>query len=217
MTRTERYFSRCLFLLGLLIITACGLFESCTGHTSAQVDASVVMASTRTERPERAPIPRMDQRFRRAPEYVGLARVVWKEAGPRATAGEVAAIHQVISVKAQTAGIPYRSAAWGYSVGIRNPRNEAVHNLTAGTVFGPTTPSYISEGWYSYLRWAQYAHEGRLVHECREQLGGGAARLSEWGGPDVDRANIRRLVRSNRFAVADCPDTYHNAFLYEVQ
>lgn len=197
-----------LLLLVLLVIAYLG------DPVHGQVPASEAMGTGQRETAERPAMPRMDPRFRRAPEYVGLARVVWKEAGEQATAGEVAAIHEVLVSVTVRKGVPYRTAAWGYSHGVRNPNNASVHNLVEGMTFSTATARYIREGWPRTLQYAREAHEGTSTHECLT-ADGSQAELVEWGGPDVDRDTIRRLVRRG-YVVADCPDTYHNAFLYEV-
>lgn len=195
--------SRRLVLLGLLGCFVgwymAVLYRGCVSSASAQVDASAVMASTRTEESERPRIPPMDPRFRSAPIHVALARAAWKEAGQSVTDGEVAAMYAVI-VNRHPNPAAFRHVLWAYSKAIRNPRHAAVHNLNENTNY---------PGWARVVDAARRAVTGELTHECAGGL------LVHWGGPNVDASEIQELV-DDGYAVATCPG-YNNTFLYEVQ
>ena len=69
-------------------------------------------------------------------------------------------------------------------------------------------PALHRQHWPRVLAAADAAIAGTLHHGCST----GGAPLEHWGGSDLDRANINRLLRQN-YSEAVC-DGFANAFLY---
>lgn len=117
------------------------------------------------------------------------------------SAGEVAAMHEVLTQRMRGT---YQRTAWQYSAGLRNPRRESTHDMGRA----PLTRGYPAlhrEHWPRVLAAADEAVAGRLTHGCD------ARPLQHWGGPQVDRSSIARMLRDGMRA-ATCPG-YANTFL----
>ena len=134
-----------------------------------------------------------------------LARMAWLEAGAHVQAGEVAAMHEVITTR-QPDGMSYQRMAYAYSAGLRNPRLVSVHRLGRAPL-GMGWPELHRREWPRVLAAADAAIAGTLRHGCDTD-----APLQHFGGPHVDRASITRLTRS-QYVRATCPDGYANTFL----
>jgi hypothetical protein len=171
-------------------------------HASADpVDARAVIRQTRDEEPDTAA---MQRHVARSEPAVVLALTAWLEAGALVSAGEVAAIHEVITTRMRGS---YQRTAWQYSAGLRHPRHERSHAMGRAPL-GAGWPRSHREHWPRVLAAADAAIAGTLHHGCST----GGARLEHWGGTDLDRANINRLLRQN-YSEAVC-DGFANAFLY---
>lgn len=183
----------------LIVIAAVGWWLStlCTadGQTVSAADAMGV-------RTERAPAV-MPRSFPREEIPVVLARSAWGEAGELVSAGEIAAIHEVYTNRMRGS---YQRTAWAYSAALRNrPTLQRLGRapLTRGW------PRIHREHWPRVLAAADDVVAGRTDHNCD------ARPLVHWGGINVDRAAIARLVRGG-MVVANCPG-YANTFLYRPQ
>lgn len=161
----------------------------------AQVDATA--AAGRRDAPE-IDLARLAARTEPA---VLLARMAWLEAGAHVQPGEVAAMHEVITTRQRGS---YQRTAYAYSAGLRNPTRASTHRLGRATL-GAGWPRVHREHWPRVLAAADAVIAGELHHGC---TGG---RLEHWGGPDVDRHNITRLLRSG-YVAARCP-AYANTYL----
>ncbi len=168
-------------------------------HASADpVDARAVVRQTRAEEPD---TDAMRRHVARSEPAVVLALTAWLEAGALVSAGEVAAIHEVITTRMRGS---YQRTAWQYSAALRHPRWEASHSMGRA----PLTSGYPAlhrQHWPRVLAAADEAVAGRLVHGCD------ARPLEHFGGPHVDRASIARMVRDG-MREATCPG-YANSFL----
>lgn len=189
----------CLVALAALALTQCA-----PDPIHAQVDAADILAETRAESPRRLPAARITAEALRAPPTVILAAVAWSEAGAYVSAGEVAAMHQVLTTS-MTDRTTYQRRAWAYSHGLRHPRHGWLLRLGRGTP-GPEVPGYVREGWPRILAAAEAAIAGQVTHGCD------ASPLRHWGGPRVDRLSIRALTRRG-WRVASCPSEFKNSFL----
>lgn len=162
------------------------------------VDARAVVRQLHQEEPDTEALQRQVARTEPA---VVLARVAWLEAGALVSAGEVAAMHEVLTQRMRGT---YQRTAWQYSAGLRNPRRESTHDMGRA----PLTRGYPAlhrEHWPRVLAAADEAVAGRLTHGCD------ARPLQHWGGPQVDRSSIARMLRDGMRA-ATCPG-YSNTFL----
>lgn len=168
-------------------------------HASADpVDAVAIVRQTRAEEPD---ADAMQRHVARSEPAVVLALTAWLEAGALVSAGEVAAIHEVLTTRMRGS---YQRTAWQYSAALRHPRWEASHSMGRA----PLTSGYPAlhrQHWPRVLRAADEAVAGRLTHGCD------ARPLEHWGGPGVDRASIARMVRDG-MREATCPG-YANSFL----
>ena len=163
------------------------------------VDARAIVRQTRAEEPDTEALQRQVARTEPA---VVLARVAWLEAGALVTPGEVAAMHEVLTRRMRGT---YQRTAWQYSAGLRNPRRESTHDMGRAPLTRGYPPLH-REHWPRVLAAADEAVEGTLRHGCDT-----ARPLEHWGGPNVDRASIARMLRDGMEA-ASCPG-FHNTFL----
>ena len=181
-------------LLLTLSVLTWGAYEA----AADPVDARAIVRQTRSTEPD---TDAMRRHVARSEPAVVLALTAWLEAGALVSAGEVAAIHEVITTRMRGS---YQRTAWQYSAALRHPRWEASHSmgrapLTAGY------PALHRQHWPRVLAAADEAVAGRLTHGCD------ARPLEHFGGPHVDRAAIARMVRDG-MREARCP-SYNNAFL----
>lgn len=163
------------------------------------VDAVAIVRQTRAEEPDTEAARR---RVARSEPALVLAWAAWGEAGALVSAGEVAAIHEVLTSRMRGT---YQQTAWQYSAALRHPRHEG----TIAMGRAPLTrgwPELHRQHWPRVLAAADDAVAGRLTHACD------ARPLQHWGGPAVDRASIARMLRDG-MRVATCPGEYANAFL----
>jgi hypothetical protein len=183
----------------LAFLASIALLFAVAYHASADpVDARAIVRQTRAEEPD---TEAMRRHVARSEPAVVLALTAWLEAGALVSAGEVAAIHEVLTTRMRGS---YQRTAWSYSAALRHPRWEASHSmgrapLTAGY------PALHRQHWPRVLAAADEAVAGRLTHGCD------ARPLEHFGGPHVDRAAIARMVRDG-MREARCP-SYNNAFL----
>ncbi len=169
-------------------------------HASADpVDARAIVRQTRAEEPDTEV---MRRHVARSEPAVVLALTAWLEAGALVSAGEVAAIHEVLTTRMRGS---YQRTAWSYSAALRHPRWEASHSMGRAPL-SSGYPALHRQHWPRVLRAADEAIAGRLTHACD------ARPLEHWGGPHVDRASIARMVRDG-MREATCPGEYANAFL----
>lgn len=138
----------------------------------------------------------------RAEPAVLLARMAWLEAGARVQAGEVAAMHEVVTTRQRGS---YQRTAYAYSAALRNPDRASVHRLGRAPL-GAGWPALHRAEWPRVLAAADAAVAGTLRHGCDTD-----APLQHWGGPHVDAASLGRLERAGYVRVT-CPG-YANAFL----
>ena len=181
-------------LLLTLSVLTWGAYEA----AADPVDARAIVRQTRAEEPD---TDAMRRHVARSEPAVVLALTAWLEAGALVSAGEVAAIHEVLTTRMRGS---YQRTAWAYSAALRHPRWESSHSmgrapLTAGY------PALHRQHWPRVLAAADEAVAGRLTHGCD------ARPLEHFGGPHVDRAAIARMVRDG-MREARCP-SYNNAFL----
>ena len=183
----------------LAFLASIALLFAMAYHASADpVDARAVVRQTRAEEPD---TDAMRRHVARSEPAVVLALTAWLEAGALVSAGEVAAIHEVITTRMRGS---YQRTAWQYSAALRHPRWEASHSMGRA----PLTSGYPAlhrQHWPRVLAAADEAVAGRLTHACD------ARPLEHWGGPHVDRASIARMVRDG-MREATCPG-YSNSFL----
>ena len=184
-------------LLLTLSVLTWGAYEA----AADPVDARAIVRQTRAEEPD---TDAMRRHVARSEPAVVLALTAWLEAGALVSAGEVAAIHEVLTTRMRGS---YQRTAWAYSAALRHPRWESSHSmgrapLTAGY------PALHRQHWPRVLAAADAAIAGTLHHGCST----GGAPLEHWGGATLDRANINRLLRQN-YSEAAC-DGFANAFLY---
>ena len=163
------------------------------------VDARAIVRQTRAEEPD---VEAMQRHVARSEPAVVLALTAWLEAGALVSAGEVAAIHEVLTTRMRGS---YQRTAWQYSAALRHPRHEGTLAMGRAPLTGGW-PALHRQHWPRVLAAADEAVAGRLVHACD------ARPLEHWGGPDVDRASIARMLRDG-MREAGCPAEYNNAFL----
>lgn len=168
-------------------------------HASAEpIDARAIVRQTRAEEPD---TEAMRRHVARSEPAVVLALTAWLEAGALVSAGEVAAIHEVLTTRMRGS---YQRTAWQYSAAPRHPRWEASHSMGRAPLTSGW-PALHRQHWPRVLAAADEAVAGRLVHGCD------ARPLEHFGGPHVDRAAIARMVRDG-MREARCP-SYNNSFL----
>ena len=186
----------------LAFLLAIALLFAIAYHASAEpIDARAIVRQTRAEEPD---TEAMRRHVARSEPAVVLALTAWLEAGALVSAGEVAAIHEVLTTRMRGS---YQRTAWQYSAALRHPRWEASHSMGRA----PLTSGYPAlhrQHWPRVLAAADEAIAGTLHHGCST----GGAPLEHWGGADLDRASINRLLRQN-YSEAAC-DGFANAFLY---
>ena len=162
------------------------------------VDARAIVRQTHAEEPD---TDAMRRHVARSEPAVVLALTAWLEAGALVSAGEVAAIHEVITTRMRGS---YQRTAWQYSAALRHPRWEASHSMGRAPLTGGW-PALHRQHWPRVLAAADEAVAGLLVHGCD------ARPLEHFGGPHVDRASIARMLRDG-MREATCP-SYNNSFL----
>jgi len=165
------------------------------------VDARAIVRQTRAEEPD---TEAMRRHVARSEPAVVLALTAWLEAGALVSAGEVAAIHEVLTTRMRGS---YQRTAWQYSAALRHPRWEASHSMGRAPL-GDGWPALHRQHWPRVLAAADAAIAGTLHHGCSTR----GAPLEHWGGATLDRASINRLLRQN-YSEAAC-DGFANAFLY---
>lgn len=181
-----------------LLITLSVLTWGAYGAAADPVDARAIVRQTRAEEPD---TDAMRRHVARSEPAVVLALTAWLEAGALVSAGEVAAIHEVITTRMRGS---YQRTAWQYSAALRHPRWEASHSMGRAPLTSGW-PALHRQHWPRVLAAADEAVAGRLVHGCD------ARPLEHFGGPHVDRASIARMVRDG-MREATCPG-YANSFL----
>jgi len=183
----------------IAFLLAIALLFAVAYHASADpIDARAIVRQTRAEEPD---TEAMRRHVARSEPAVVLALTAWLEAGALVSAGEVAAIHEVLTTRMRGS---YQRTAWQYSAALRHPRWEASHSMGRA----PLTSGYPAlhrQHWPRVLAAADDAVAGRLTHGCD------ARPLEHFGGPHVDRAAIARMVRDG-MREARCP-SYNNSFL----
>ena len=184
-------------LLLTLSVLSWGAYEA----AADPIDARAIVRQTRAEEPD---VEAMQRHVARSEPAVVLALTAWLEAGALVSAGEVAAIHEVLTTRMR--GGSYQRTAWQYSAGLRNPRHESAHRMGRAPL-SSGWPRLHREHWPRVLAAADEAVAGRLRHGCVAP-----SPLEHWGGPHVDRSSINRLLRQN-YSEAAC-DGFANAFLY---
>lgn len=184
-------------LLLTLSVLSWGAYEA----AADPIDARAIVRQTRAEEPD---VEAMRRHVARSEPAVVLALTAWLEAGALVSAGEVAAIHEVITTRMRGS---YQRTAWQYSAALRHPRWEASHSMGRAPLTGGW-PALHRQHWPRVLAAADAAIAGTLHHGCST----GGAPLEHWGGPHVDRASIARMVRDG-MREATCPGEYNNAFL----
>ena len=186
----------------IAFLLAIALLFAVAYHASADpIDARAIVRQTRAEEPD---VEAMRRHVARSEPAVVLALTAWLEAGALVSAGEVAAIHEVLTTRMR--GGSYQRTAWQYSAGLRNPRHESAHRMGRAPL-SSGWPRLHREHWPRVLAAADEAVAGRLRHGCVAP-----SPLEHWGGPHVDRSSINRLLRQN-YSEAAC-DGFANAFLY---
>jgi len=181
-------------LLITLSVLTWGAYEA----AADPVDARAIVRQTRAEEPD---VEAMQRHVARSEPAVVLALTAWLEAGALVSEGEVAAIHEVLTTRMRGS---YQRTAWQYSAALRHPRHEGTLAMGRAPLTGGW-PALHRQHWPRVLAAADEAVAGRLVHACD------ARPLEHWGGPDVDRASIARMLRDG-MRVATCPG-YANSFL----
>ncbi len=168
-------------------------------HASADpVDARAIVRQTRAEEPDTSAAQR---RIARSEPALVLAWTAFGEAGALVSAGEVAAIHEVLTSRMRGT---YQRTAWQYSAALRNPRHEGTLRMGRAPLTSGW-PELHRQHWPRVLAAADDAVAGRLTHACD------ARPLQHFGGPSVDRASIARMLRDG-MREATCPG-YSNSFL----
>ena len=162
------------------------------------VDARAIVRQTRAEEPD---TEAMRRHVARSEPAVVLALTAWLEAGALVSAGEVAAIHEVLTTRMRGS---YQRTAWQYSAALRHPRHEGTLAMGRAPLTGGW-PALHRQHWPRVLAAADEAVAGRLTHGCD------ARPLEHFGGPHVDRASIARMLRDG-MREATCPG-YANSFL----
>lgn len=184
----------------IAFLLAIALLFAVAYHASADpIDARAIVRQTRAEEPD---VEAMQRHVARSEPAVVLALTAWLEAGALVSAGEVAAIHEVLTTRMR--GGSYQRTAWQYSAALRHPRHEGTLAMGRAPLTGGW-PALHRQHWPRVLAAADEAVAGRLVHACD------ARPLEHWGGPDVDRASIARMLRDG-MREATCP-SYNNSFL----
>lgn len=184
----------------IAFLLAIALLFAVAYHASADpIDARAIVRQTRAEEPDTDAAQR---RVARSEPALVLAWTAWGEAGALVSEGEVAAIHEVLTTRMR--GGSYQRTAWAYSAALRHPRWESSHSMGRAPLTGGW-PALHRQHWPRVLAAADEAVAGRLVHACD------ARPLEHWGGPDVDRASIARMLRDG-MREATCPG-YANSFL----
>lgn len=169
-------------------------------HASADpVDAAAIVRQTRAEEPD---MDAAQRRVARSEPALVLAWTAWGEAGALVSAGEVAAIHEVITQRMRST---YQRTAWQYSSALRAERHEGTRSMGRAPLTGGW-PALHRQHWPRVLAAADEAVAGRLTHGCD------ARPLEHFGGPHVDRASIARMLRDG-MREATCPGEYNNTFL----
>lgn len=181
-------------LLITLSVLTWGAYEA----AADPVDARAIVRQTRAEEPD---VEAMQRHVARSEPAVVLALTAWLEAGALVSEGEVAAIHEVLTTRMRGS---YQRTAWQYSAALRHPRHEGTLAMGRAPLTGGW-PALHRQHWPRVLAAADEAVAGRLVHACD------ARPLEHWGGPDVDRASIARMLRDG-MREATCPG-YANSFL----
>jgi len=181
-----------------LLITLSVLTSGAYEAAADPVDARAIVRQTRAEEPE---VEAMQRHVARSEPAVVLALTAWLEAGALVSEGEVAAIHEVLTTRMRGS---YQRTAWQYSAALRHPRHEGTLAMGRAPLTGGW-PALHRQHWPRVLAAADEAVAGRLVHACD------ARPLEHWGGPDVDRASIARMLRDG-MREATCP-SYNNSFL----
>ncbi len=183
----------------IAFLLAIALLFAVAYHASADpIDARAIVRQTRAEEPD---TEAMRRHVARSEPAVVLALTAWLEAGALVSAGEVAAIHEVLTTRMRGS---YQRTAWAYSAALRHPRWESSHSMGRAPLTGGW-PALHRQHWPRVLAAADEAVAGRLVHGCD------ARPLEHFGGPHVDRASIARMVRDG-MREATCPG-YSNSFL----
>jgi len=184
----------------IAFLLAIALLFAVAYHASADpIDARAIVRQTRAEEPD---VEAMQRHVARSEPAVVLALTAWLEAGALVSAGEVAAIHEVLTTRMR--GGSYQRTAWAYSAALRHPRWESSHSMGRAPLTGGW-PALHRQHWPRVLAAADEAVAGRLTHGCD------ARPLEHFGGPHVDRASIARMLRDG-MREATCP-SYNNAFL----
>lgn len=184
----------------IAFLLAIALLFAVAYHASADpIDARAIVRQTRAEEPD---VEAMRRHVARSEPAVVLALTAWLEAGALVSAGEVAAIHEVLTTRMR--GGSYQRTAWQYSAGLRNPRHESAHRMGRAPL-SSGWPALHRQHWPRVLAAADEAVAGRLTHGCD------ARPLEHFGGPHVDRASIARMLRDG-MREATCP-SYNNSFL----
>ena len=183
----------------IAFLLAIALLFAVAYHASADpIDARAIVRQTRAEEPD---VEAMQRHVARSEPAVVLALTAWLEAGALVSAGEVAAIHEVLTTRMRGS---YQRTAWAYSAALRHPRWESSHSMGRAPLTGGW-PALHRQHWPRVLAAADEAVAGRLTHGCD------ARPLEHFGGPHVDRASIARMLRDG-MREATCP-SYNNAFL----
>lgn len=184
----------------IAFLLAIALLFAVAYHASADpIDARAIVRQTRAEEPD---VEAMQRHVARSEPAVVLALTAWLEAGALVSAGEVAAIHEVLTTRMR--GGSYQRTAWAYSAALRHPRWESSHSMGRAPLTGGW-PALHRQHWPRVLAAADEAVAGRLTHGCD------ARPLEHFGGPHVDRASIARMLRDG-MREATCP-SYNNSFL----
>ena len=183
----------------IAFLLAIALLFAVAYHASADpIDARAIVRQTRADEPD---TEAMQRHVARSEPAVVLALTAWLEAGALVSAGEVAAIHEVLTTRMRGS---YQRTAWAYSAALRHPRWESSHSMGRAPLTGGW-PALHRQHWPRVLAAADEAVAGRLTHGCD------ARPLEHFGGPHVDRASIARMLRDG-MREATCP-SYNNAFL----
>lgn len=183
----------------IAFLLAIALLFAVAYHASADpIDARAIVRQTRAEEPD---VEAMQRHVARSEPAVVLALTAWLEAGALVSAGEVAAIHEVLTTRMRGT---YQRTAWQYSAALRHPRHEGTLAMGRAPLTGGW-PALHRQHWPRVLAAADEAVAGRLTHGCD------ARPLEHFGGPHVDRASIARMLRDG-MREATCP-SYNNSFL----
>lgn len=183
----------------IAFLLAIALLFAVAYHASADpIDARAIVRQTRAEEPDTDAAQR---RVARSEPALVLAWTAWGEAGALVSAGEVAAIHEVLTTRMRGT---YQRTAWQYSAALRHPRHEGTLAMGRAPLTGGW-PALHRQHWPRVLAAADEAVAGRLTHGCDGRA------LQHFGGPHVDRASIARMLRDG-MRVATCPG-YANSFL----